>query len=208
MTPRAGIILLSLVACNAYLNYTYVHMRMYGCVVLASGIVMWLYLRVTLNHQGTTARRWLALFAAILSLLMFHVLSTLFLLSMLFSYHALFVAKSRRWFAFPLAVACALLLASPYLAKMFAIGLAGSHIDRLAENTLSMTVILPIEFIRAGMSVLLNSSFGLGQLALLMLPLAGIVLSLADSRTVTNLRILLLWMLGFVLFFQRNLGHR
>ena len=197
--PRAGIILLSLVACNAYLNYTYVHMRMYGCVVLASGIVMWLYLRMTFNHRGTTARRWLAILVGIFSLLMFHVLSTLFLLSMLFSYHALFVAKSRRWFAFPLAVACALLLASPYLAKMFAIGIAGSHIDRLAENTLSMTVILPIEFIRAGMSVLLNSSYGLGQLALIMLPLTGIVLSLHDSRTRQPLlRMLMLSLLGLI----------
>ena len=181
--PRAGMILLVLVACNAYFNYTYIQMRMYSCVVLASGIAVWLYMRVTVNYRGTTVKRWLAAIAAIFALLMFHVLSTLFLLVALFGCHVIFVRKDRSWFAFPMAVACALALASPYLASVMNHLLASSIIDRAAQNTLSMSLILPIEFARAGLSVVLNSSYGAGQIALTALALAGIALSLADGRT-------------------------
>ena len=116
--PRAGLIMLVLVACNAFFNYTHVQMRMYSCVVLASGIAVWFYMRMTVNHRGATVRRWLAVSAAIYALLMFHVLSTLFLVAALFGCHVVFVRKDRRWFAFPLAIVCALALAAPYLADV------------------------------------------------------------------------------------------
>lgn len=206
--PRAGMILLTLVACNAYFNYTYVHMRMYGCAVLASGIVLWLYMRMTFNHRGATIRRSLALFAALFAQLMFHVLSGFFLVLMLLGYHVLFVRKDRRWLAFPAAIISALALASPYLANIYRDVLANSLLDRAAQNTLSLTLISPVEFIRAGLSIVLNSSYTAGQLALIALPLAGIVLSLANGRTrQPQLRILLISVLGLaVISFSVSVG--
>ena len=192
-------ILLILVASNAYFNYTHIQMRMYSCVVLASGIAVWLYMRMTVNHRGATAKRWLAVAAAIYALLMFHVLSTLFLVVALFGCHVAFVRKDRSWFAFPLAMVCALALASPYLADVIDFLSAGSTIDRVAQNTLSMRLILPVEFARAGLSVVLNSSFGAGQLALIALPLAAIALSLADSRSrQSQVRVHLIALLGLI----------
>lgn len=197
--PRAGMILLILVASNAYFNYTYVQMRMYSCVALASGIAVWLYMRMTVDHRGATVKRWLAIVAAIFALLMFHVLSTFFLVSALFGSHVIFVRKDRSWFAFPLAIACALALASPYLASVIQHLLASSIIDRAAQNTFSMSLIMPVEFTRAGLSVVFNSSYGAVQLALTALPLAGIALSLADRRTrQPQIRVHLIAMLGLI----------
>ncbi len=206
--PRAGIVILTLVACNAYFNYTYVHMRMYGCAVLTSAIALWLYMRMTFDHRGATVRRSFALFAALFALLMFHVLSTFFLVSMLIGYHTLFVRKDRRWLAFPAAIAGALALASPYIANIYRDVLAHSLLDRAAQNTLSMTLISPVEFIRAGLSVVLNSSYAAGQLALIALPLAGIALATANSRArQPQLRMLLLSVLGLaVVSFSVGVG--
>lgn len=197
--PRAGIILLTLVACNAYLNYTYVHLRMYGCVVLASSVLIWLYWRMTFGIRGVTARRWSALVVTLFSLVILHVLSACLLVLVLFAYHALFVGKKRPWLAFPLAIAAAIALASPTLADLNVSALAQSHLDRVAENTNSLTLIPPFQFIRAGLSVLLNSSFGLGQLLLIALPLAGMVRYMAASRTPQPyLRLLILATLGLI----------
>ena len=62
-----------------------------------------------------------------------------------------------------------------------------------------MRLILPVEFARAGLSVVFNSSYGAGQLALAALPLAGVALALADSRTrQPQVRVHLIALLGLI----------
>lgn len=44
--PAAGLIAVAIVASNAFFNHYYAHIRMYPMSTLASGIILWIYLRI------------------------------------------------------------------------------------------------------------------------------------------------------------------
>ncbi len=200
--PIAGLIMIILVACNAYYNYEYDHIRMYSCIVLASGITLWLYLRLTYGRRDIVAGHWFAFSIAVLALVMLHAMSAFLFLSMLCGYHALLVPKNRRWLAVPVAIACVILICAPFLLVVATEGFSKTMATLGPDSAPLGKVTLPVKTVRDGLALIFNTSYGLGQLALLSLPLAGIILSLSATksrRPTARLTLLSLMAFGVIL---------
>ena len=181
--PIAGLIMIVLVACNAYYNYEYDHIRMYSCIVLASGIALWFYLRFTYHSRNIGVGAWCAFSISVFALVMLHAMSAFLFLSMLCGYHVAFVKKNRRWFAIPVAIACVILICAPFLLVVATEGFS-KNIAILGPDSAPLgKVTLPVRTLRDGLALIFNTSYGLGQLALLSLPIAGIILSLSATKT-------------------------
>ena len=114
VAPVAGLFALIIVASNAFYNFYYSHVRMYPLLVFASGIALWLYLRIIYQQKQIKKTDYAALGAAVFALINTHAFSASFLL-MLGIYHLLIAPKNRRWLWVSLAVAAAVLLFSPWI---------------------------------------------------------------------------------------------
>ena len=112
--PVAGLFAVIITASSAFYNFYYAHVRMYPLLVLTSGIVLWLYLRITHQQKRAKRRDYLALGAAVFALVNTHAFSAVFLLT-LGIYHLFIAPKNRRWLWVSLAVAAAVLLFSPWI---------------------------------------------------------------------------------------------
>ena len=114
VAPAAGLFALVIFASNAFFNFYIAHARMYSLLVLSSGLVLWLYLRIV--HQARMPRIWdyCALSIAVLALIGTHLFSALLLLT-LGIYQLVFAPKNARWWKVSVAVVLALLIVSPYL---------------------------------------------------------------------------------------------
>ena len=115
--PAAGLLALLIVVSNTFYNFYFAHIRMYPLLVLCSGAVLWIYLRMTTQSKSVRATDYLALFASALALVNTHAFSAVFLLT-LGVYHLLVVPKNRRWLGISLSIAAAIVLFSPYAALM------------------------------------------------------------------------------------------
>ena len=196
--PGAGIIMIILVACNAYFNYAYDHIRMYSCIVLTSGVALWLYLRLTHQDRNMVTGTWIAFPIAVFALVQLHAMSAFLFLSMLCGYHVAFVKKNRRWFAIPVAIAFVLLLCAPFLAVVATEGFNKNIATLGPESAPLGKVTLSVKTARDGLALIFNTSYGLGQLALLSLPLSGIILSLSATKTrQATARLTILALMGF-----------
>ena len=65
VAPVAGLFAVIIVASSAFYNFYYAHVRMYPLLVLASGIALWLYLRITHQQKRVKRSDCLALGAAV-----------------------------------------------------------------------------------------------------------------------------------------------
>lgn len=109
----AGLIALAIVASNAFFNHYYAHIRMYPMSTLASGIILWIYLRIMYQCRRVRAGDYLALFAAVFVLCNLHFFNSVFL-AVLGVFHLLLAPKNRRWALVSFAVIVAVLLFIPY----------------------------------------------------------------------------------------------
>ena len=164
VAPVAGLFALIIVASNAFYNFFYAHVRMYPLLVLTSGIVLWLYLRITHQQKQVKRRDYLALGAAVFALVNTHAFSAAFLLT-LGIYHLLIAPKNRRWLWVSLAVTAAVLLFSPWIWVLITGG-----IDRIMANP-DDPPLDSLTAIQAWLTVALS-----GQPFLLLLSIAGLAL--------------------------------
>ncbi len=109
----AGLIAVIIVASNAFFNHYYAHIRMYPMSTLASGIILWIYLRIMYQCRQTRSGDYLALFAAVFLLCNLHFFNSVFL-AVLGVFHLLFAPKNRRWTLVSFTVIVAVLLFIPY----------------------------------------------------------------------------------------------
>ena len=114
VAPVAGLFALVIVASSAFYNFYFAQTRMYPLLVLTSGIVLWLYLRIIHQQKQVKRRDCLALGAAVFALVNTHAFSATFLLA-LGIYHLLIAPKNRRWLWVAATVVVAVLLFSPWL---------------------------------------------------------------------------------------------
>ena len=56
VAPIAGLFAIILLASNAFYNYFYAHARMYPLLMLASAIVIWLYLRIICRQKQQSGK--------------------------------------------------------------------------------------------------------------------------------------------------------
>lgn len=111
--PPAGLIAVAIVASNAFFNHYYAHIRMYPMSALASGIILWIYLRIMYQCRQVRSGDYLALFASVFVLCNLHFFNSVFL-AVLGVFHLLFAPKNRRWTLVSFAVIVAVLLFIPY----------------------------------------------------------------------------------------------
>ena len=164
--PVAGLFAVIITASSAFYNFFYAHARMYPQLVLTSGIVLWLYLRIT--HQQKRVKRgdYLALGATVFALVNTHAFSAAFLL-MLGIYHLLIAPKNRRWLWVSGAVAMAVLLFSPWIMVLTARG-----IDRTVHDWGALAVNGQTA-VRVWLTVMLNN-----QPLLMLLPIVGLAVGI------------------------------
>ena len=170
VAPVAGLFALIIVASNAFYNFYYSHVRMYPLLVFASGIALWLYLRIIYQQKQIKKTDYAALGIAVFALINTHAFSASFLL-MLGIYHLLIAPKNRRWLWVSLAVAAAVLLFLPWMPTLIFGG-----IDRIAENPNDPPV-GSFTAIQIWLTVILNS-----QPFLLLLSIAGLALGLWKQK--------------------------
>ncbi|MCY4537446.1 MAG: glycosyltransferase family 39 protein [Chloroflexi bacterium] len=111
--PAAGLIAVVIVASNAFFNHYYAHIPMYPMSTLASGIILWIYLRIMYQCRQVRSGDYLALFAAVFVLCNLHFFNSVFL-AVLGVFHLIFAPKNRRWTLVSFAVIVAVLLFIPY----------------------------------------------------------------------------------------------
>ena len=183
VAPVAGLFALIVVASNAFYNFYYAHVRMYPLLVFTSGTVLWFYLRIIYQQSRVKRRDYLALGAAVFSLVSTHAFSATFLL-MLGIYHLLIAPKNRRWLWVSVAVVAAVLLFSPWIPILIFAG-----IDRIMEDPNDPPV-GGLTAIWTWLTVVLNN-----QPFLLLLSIVGLGLG-AWKRKIT----LKPWLIMFMLF--------
>ncbi len=193
VAPVAGLFAVIIVASNAFYNFYIPHVRMYPLLVLTSGIVLWLYLRITYQQKTAKRRDCLALGAAVFALVNAHAFSAIFLV-MLGIYHLLIAPKNRSWLWVSAAVVVAVLLFSPWATFLMTTGLARAVAGRRSS--------LPIgswTAIAAWLTLVLNN-----QPFLLLLSIVGLALSVR-KRKITPKPYLIMFvfsLLGLALFAQ------
>ena len=114
VAPVAGLFSIIVLASNAFYNFYIPHVRMYPLLMLASALVLWLYLRITHQQKDSILRDYIALSVACYALANTHAFSALFF-SMLGIYHLVFGPKSRRWLWTSVAISPGLLAFSPWI---------------------------------------------------------------------------------------------
>ena len=181
--PVAGLFAVIITASSAFYNFYYAHARMYPLLVLTSGIVLWLYLRITHQQKRVKRSDCLALGAAVFLLVNTHAFSAAFLLTLAI-YHLFIAPKNRRWLWVSVAVTAAVLLFSPWIPTLIFDG-----VDRIMANPDDPPVD-GLTAIQAWLTVTLNS-----QPFLLLLSIAGLGLG-AWERKIT----LKPWLIMFMLF--------
>ena len=117
VAPLAGLLAVIVVISNAFYNFYFVYVRMYPLLVLISGIVLWLYLRITHQHKRVKQRDYLVLGAATFCLLNTHAFSAVFLIA-LGAYHLLIAPKNQHWLRITATVVTAAALFSPWAAVL------------------------------------------------------------------------------------------
>ncbi len=122
VAPIAGLFAIILLASNAFYNYFYAHARMYPLLMLASAIVIWLYLRIICRQKTAKRKDYLLLGASCYLLANTHAFSVLLFVT-IGAYHLLFVAKDKRWLRVSIAVVLALLLFSPWIVVLVTLGI-------------------------------------------------------------------------------------
>ena len=187
--PFAGAIALVILASNHNFSYYIDYVRMYSCLVFASGLALWLYFCVTYGRKGSK-RRWIALALAIFSLIMLHVYAAFFFLAMLSLYHIFVGQRKTRWSPIS-ALALALLLSSPFLLHFATVG-ASAALNNYAQWEFFEDKPSLFEVARAYLTMVTNSPFALGQLALVVLPLAGFIFTVATRNHPFHTRLVLL----------------
>lgn len=183
VAPVAGLFAVIIVASNAFYNFFYAYVRMYPLLVLTSGIVLWLYLRITHQQKRVKRSDYLALGTAVFALVNTHALSAAFLL-MLGIYHLFIAPKNQRWLWVSIAVTVAALLFSPWIPILIFAGL-----DRTIAD-LDDPAVDGLTAIRAWLTLFLN-----GQSFLLLLSIVGLGLG-AWKRKIT----LKPWLIMFMPF--------
>jgi len=164
--PVAGLFAVIIVASNAFYNFYYAHVRMYPLLVLASSIVLWLYLRITHQQKRVKRSDCLALGAAVFLLVNTHAFSAAFLLT-LGIYHLFIAPKNRRWLWVSIAVTAAVLLFSPWIQVLMAEGI------RLTVQHWGTATINGQTAVRAWLTVMLNN-----QPLLLLLSIVGLAVGI------------------------------
>ena len=165
IAPTAGVLILLVMTSSAFFNYYIASARMYPLMLLCSGAVLWLYLRM-MGHKSEPSRAdYLALGASVFCLISVHVFSALFL-AMLGMFHLCCVAKSHRWRRVSLTVIVAVALFLPYL-----LGMLGD-VDAVAQSKAHVAV-GALEAIAKWLS-----AFNNGQLILPLLSAIGLVLAI------------------------------
>ncbi len=175
VAPQAGLIALVIVSSNAFYNYYYAFVRMYTLVVLLAAILLWLYFKFIHAKTQPLRRHVVALAASVAALMLTHPFCVT-LLTALGLYHLLFVRKDRRWMTVVLSVVVAVLVISPYLLTWTST--LGAAFER-KDLTGAPQLLDGPGVIAAWLSVVLN-----GQVALLVVSIAGIVLGIR-SRTIS-----------------------
>ncbi len=164
--PVAGLFAVIITASSAFYNFYYAHARMYPLLVLASGIALWLYLRITHQQKRVKRSDCLALGAAVFLLVNTHAFSAAFLLT-LGIYHLFIAPKNRRWLWVSIAVTAAVLLFSPWIQVLMTKGI------RLTVQHWGTATINGQTAVRVWLTVMLNN-----QPLLLLLSIVGLAVGI------------------------------
>ena len=160
VAPAAGLAGLLIVAANTHYAFHYDHIKMYSCVVFASGCGLWLYLRLA-SGRRVKAGPFIAFSLAAAAPISLHLINAFLLLAAISAYHLLCVPKTRQWLAVPLAIALALLCLSP---AILAVATAG--LESWEALNFSHTVADGVGHARGHALAMLNNQPLLGLLAL------------------------------------------
>ena len=166
VAPAAGLFAVIIVASSTFYNFYYAHARMYPLLFLTSGIVLWLYLRITHQQKRVKRRDCLALGAAVFALINTHAFSAAFLLT-LGIYHLFIAPKNQRWLWVSIAVTAAVLLFSPWIPVLVTRGIDRNVYDWGALAVNGQTAV------RVWLTVMLNN-----QPLLLLLPIVGLAVGI------------------------------
>jgi len=170
VAPLAGLLALIVVSSSAFYNFYIPYARMYPLLVFLSGIVLWLYLRITYQLRHVKRRDYVTLSIVVFALVNTHVFGATFLL-MLGGYHLLVAPKNQRWFWVSVAVVVALLLFSPYLLVL------RSGIERIFETRARQSNIGSWVAIHTWLTLVLNNQAGL-----LLLSIIGLALGIWKKK--------------------------
>ena len=166
VAPVAGLFALIIIASNAFYNFHIVYVRMYPLLVLASGLALWLYLRIIHQQKRIKKTDYLALGIAVFALINTHAFSALFL-AMLGIYHLLIAPKNRRWLWVSLISIAAALLFLPWADVLLSEG-----IDRTAAHWSNFPPLDSWEAVNIWLTLALNNQPGLLLLSIVGLALA------------------------------------
>ena len=207
IAPAAGFFVIIILSSNAFVSFYFAHVRMYAALLLAAGVVLWLYLRLVYQVKVIRKGDCLALGCAVFLLLNIHVSSAVFLLHLAL-YHLFFVRPGRRWLALALAGAVPSLLCAPWFLIIATRGvdIYGGHWSAQAEQHWRYTKSAWLSLLTNGQPLLLAlAAAGLAQaaiakqsvpkpiirLAVIHFLLVAIFIEIIPYITASDLRILL-----------------
>ena len=172
IAPPAGMFTVFIIASCAFNNFYLAHLRMYSLMLMSSGIVLWLYLRIV--HELVDVRRtdYGALFAAVALMVCTQATSILFLIS-IGVYHLLFARKDRRWQEVAIVVAAGVLVLLPLYPDLVTRGVS----DTL--NIWGVAAANAREAIQLWLIVISNN-----YVSLLVLALAGLALGVWRQKII------------------------
>ena len=113
VSPTAGFFAAIMLASNAFYNVYIPHARAYSLLLMASALVLWLYLRITYRVRAPNSRDYLALLGAGSLLLYTHAFG-FFYVGVLGLFHLLVAPKNRTWLRSLLTAAAALAVFALY----------------------------------------------------------------------------------------------
>ena len=133
IAPSAGPLMLLVLVSNAFYNYYIAGARMYPLMLLLSGAVLWLYLRMTERATKPTPLDYLALGVSVFCLISAHVFSALFIAT-LGVFHLFRTERRSSWWRISLTVIVAVALFMPYLSGML------GDVDALTQSKAHVAV--------------------------------------------------------------------
>ena len=222
LAPAAAIFAILILFSNAFLNFYVAHTRMYMLLILMTGCVLWLYLRLALGRRASKRSDYAALGCAAFGLLIVYPFSVVFALTLAI-YHLLFVPRSRRWLALALTAGAASLCAAPFYVIVVTEGVSetiqiwSETVQSFGEPTFAWLILItnghPLLLAPIFVGLALASRRGgrfpkpLFWIAAIQFLLGSALLEFTDYIVVTNLRYLLPAWLVFSLFVAAGLYH-
>ena len=167
--PAAGLFAIIIIASNTFSNFFIAYIRMYALLLLMTGVVLWLYLRLISRRKNKRGDLF-CFFLAVFTYLTIHAFSVAFLLTLVL-YHLLIAKKQRKWLQIAIPFCVAGLCAAPMYFFISTRGAAHALKDWNANASSTSDVL------HTWISLMTND-----QPLLLIIPLLGFAFAIMTGR--------------------------